>query len=402
MIRLTRSQVQPIGLDIGADSIRMLQLQVVDGALSVLAAARRTRSGATEVEGTPTLQLGDILRQMVRQNGFRGRRVVAALPREILHLKNLRLPCMPASELANAVAFEAESIFPFDVAESTLHYIPAGEVRQNNEIKQEVIVLAARNDDVEAFLEQLHYAGLIVESLDTEPTALYRTVDRFVRRREDEQTVSVLVDIGYRRSQVIIGRGREINLIKPIDIGGRHLHEAVSTKLGITSDEARALRRRFESQNTEEPMDPVRQAVYDATRVVAEELSREIALCLRYYTVTFRGHRPSNVRIVGGEACDASLIQQLAAGLPIPVEAWRPLANVDTRRMKATDRRGGMCDWATAFGLALKFCQGGLASQPPATATDRGTPRAPVAEVVDLNHAVQAQTPVMAGEVAHA
>src|SRR5690606_32954060 len=213
-------------------------------------------------------------------------------------------------ELANAVAFEAESIFPFDVAESTLHYIPAGEVRQNNEIKQEVIVLAARNDDVEAFLEQLHYAGLIVESLDTEPTALYRTVDRFVRRREDEQTVSVLVDIGYRRSQVIIGRGREINLIKPIDIGGRHLHEAVSTKLGITSDEARALRRRFESQNTEEPMDPVRQAVYDATRVVAEELSREIALCLRYYTVTFRGHRPSNVRIVGGEACDASLIQQ--------------------------------------------------------------------------------------------
>src|SRR5690606_28181637 len=168
-----RSQVQPIGLDIGADSIRMLQLEVVDGALSVLAAARRTRSGATEVEGTPTLQLGDILRQMVRQSGFRGRRVVAALPREILHLKNLRLPYMPTSELAAAVTYEAESIFPFDVNESTLHFIPAGEVRQGNETKQEVIVLAARNDDVEAYLEQLHYAGLVVESLDTEPTALY-------------------------------------------------------------------------------------------------------------------------------------------------------------------------------------------------------------------------------------
>src|SRR5690606_11827152 len=137
--------------------------------------------------------------------------------------------------------------------------------------------------------------------------------------------------------------GREINLIKPINIGGRHLHDAVSAKLGITVDEARALRRRFESQDSEQPKDPVRQAVFDATRGVVEELGREIALCLRYYTVTFRGHRPSSVRVVGGEACDTPLIQQLASGLPIPVESWRPLASVDTKRMKSADRRGGMC-----------------------------------------------------------
>src|SRR5690606_9688168 len=132
-----------------------------------------------------------------------------------------------------------------------------------------------------------------------------------------------------------------------------------------------------------------------------EELGREIALCLRYYTVTFRGHRPSSVRVVGGEACDTPLIQQLASGLPIPVESWRPLASVDTKRMKSADRRGGMCDWATAFGLASRFCQGGLATQ-PAAAGERGASRSSVAEVVDLDQAVQSQPPVMAGEVVHA
>ena len=42
MFRLTRAQVQPIGIDLGSDSIKMLQLEVVDNALSVVAAARQS------------------------------------------------------------------------------------------------------------------------------------------------------------------------------------------------------------------------------------------------------------------------------------------------------------------------------------------------------------------------
>ena len=101
-------------------------------------------------------------------------------------------------------------------------------------------MLAAKDADVNDFLEQLHRCGVIVESLDFEPCALYRGIERFIRRREDEQEVHVLVDIGARRSQVVIGKGREISFFKPIDIGGQNLTDAVVRKLGITIDEARA------------------------------------------------------------------------------------------------------------------------------------------------------------------
>lgn len=402
MIRLTRSKVQPIGLDIGTDSIRMLQLEIVDDAPAVLAAMRQRRSVSPAAEGGGPADLSDTLRRMVRQGGFHGRRVVASLPREILHLKNLRLPPMPASELAAAVAFEAESIFPFDLSEAKLHFIPAGEVRQSSETRQEVILFAARLADIDAYLEQLHTAGLIVESLDTEPTALYRTIDRFVRRREDEQAVSVLVDVGFRCSQIVIGRGRDINLIKMIDIGGRHLHEAVSRKLGISVDEVRDLRRRLDAADSDARNESVRQAVFDATRVVAEDMSREIALCLRYYSVTFRGHRPSRVRLVGGGACDPLLIEQLAAAMPIPVEAGRALANIDTRRMTSTDRRGGMAEWTTAFGLALRFCPGGYGSQRTAPADVASARNVSPAEVIDIDRAVQSQQAAEIREVVHA
>ena len=39
MFRLTRTQVQPIGLDIGRDAIKMLQLEVVGESLAAVAGA---------------------------------------------------------------------------------------------------------------------------------------------------------------------------------------------------------------------------------------------------------------------------------------------------------------------------------------------------------------------------
>ena len=49
------------------------------------------------------------------------------------------------------------------------------------------------------------------------------------------------MDVGQRRTQVVIGRGRDISFMKPIELGSYHFHEAVSKKLGITVDEARAI-----------------------------------------------------------------------------------------------------------------------------------------------------------------
>src|SRR5438045_7899881 len=90
----------------------------------------------------------------------------------------------------------------------------------------------------------------------------------------------------------------------------------------------------------------VRQAVHDAIRSTVEELAREIALCLRYYSVTFRGQRPGKLRLLGGEAGDAQLLSILAGALPVPVETFRPLFSVSTSKMKQSERRGYMSEWA--------------------------------------------------------
>jgi len=370
MIQFHRSQVQPIGVDLGADSVRMLQVEVVGRGLAVRAAARRELP--EEARQSPELRLPvavDLVRQMLRHNGFVGRSIVTAMPREIVHVKNLRMPKIPPAEIDAAVQFEAANLFPFDTAAAHVRYLQAGEVRQGNDTKQELIVLSARHDETDDFVEQLHRSGCVIASLDFEPCAVYRSVERFIRRREDEQEVFVLVDVGFRCAQVIIGRGREMTFFKTIEIGGRALNEAVARKLEISPDEARDLRRRVAleaaaaDQPPASPAEPggtcansaVRQAVFDATRGLIDELAREVALCLRYHSVTFRGHRPAKVRLIGGEAVDPQVQSILGGALPIAVEPFRPLYSVDTARMPAAERRGRLSEWTVALGLGLKL-----------------------------------------------
>lgn len=357
MFRLTRSQVLPVGVDLGSDSVKMLQLEVVDDGLSVVAAARAAMPEDARDAGADVrlAAAADVVRQMLRQNAFSGREVVLAIPREMLHVKNLRMPPIPAAELHAAVEFEARNVFPFDTTAAHVRHLSAGEVRQGSESRQEVIVLAAKNDELDGFVEQFHGSGAVIASIDIEACALYRGIERFIRRREDEQDVHVIVDIGVRQTLVVIGRGRDVTFVKTIDKGGEQLHAAVARKLGLTPDEARTLRRRLaETPDAPDTRDPVRQAVFDATRGVVEDLGREIALCLRYYSVTFRGSRPSRMRLVGGEACDPVVVALLNAAVPMPAEAGRPLHSVTTSKMKPADRRGNLSEWAVALGLALR------------------------------------------------
>jgi type IV pilus assembly protein PilM len=360
MIRFAKSHTYPIGLDLGHDSVKMMQLERIGDRLSVLACARVTLPDDARRDPRERLAAAvDAARTLLKRRGpFSGRRLVAALPRELLQVRNVRVPSTLPDDLSAAVRGELAGGLPFPWDDAVSHCLTAGEVRQGTEPRHEVVLLAAATQEVDHFVEQLRRCGGEITALDAEPLALYRAVDRFVRRQDDRRDVHVLVDVGWERSQVIIGRGWDVQFIKSIDVAGRHFQEAVARKLGVTQEESQSLRRRLnqplETGTPAEANDPVRQAALDATRSAIEELAQEISLCLRYHAVTFRGQRPTVVKILGGESGDPQLLSVLNRALPIPAQVGRPLYSVDTSRMSEAERRGPMSEWALAFGLALK------------------------------------------------
>jgi type IV pilus assembly protein PilM len=97
----------------------------------------------------------------------------------------------------------------------------------------------------------------------------------------------------------------------------------------------------------------------DAVSSVAEELTKEISLCLRYYTVTFRGKRVEQAFFTGGGAYEYILLDVLRRHLAVDIEVAQPLKGFDMSRGREnlkfdSDRRGLLCEWAVAVGLSLK------------------------------------------------
>jgi len=306
---------------------------------------------------------------MLKRGRFRGRRVVSALRCDELHIKNIRLPCMKSDELKQAVQWEAKERFGFDMAPDQLNCINAGQIRQGTETRDEIIMLAATSEVIENHVDLLRRVSLVPEAIDAEPVALFRSFERYLRRTADEEFVTVIVDIGHSATRVIVARGRRIVFIKSIDIGGRRFTDAVAGQLNLTYAEAHDLRlrkmREFE-QSPEadeiglEAVGPERErsslewSIHDAIRSEVEALAREIALCLRYCSVTFRGVRAKEITLTGGETYDRALVELLTAQLGTPAAVGEPLRGVDISAVDlGANRRATVTEWALCSGLAF-------------------------------------------------
>jgi len=351
----------PIGVDIGSTAVRLLQLSGSPRDLRVVDVAKfaipREAKASDRAERAFIVEQ---VRRLVKERRFRGREIVMALAPAQVAVRNIRMPNLEDDEddeKAQAIAWEAQNKFPFDTETAVIQYLEAGRVRQGDEVLDEVIVFASPRVEVDSRIDLASEARLELVSLDTVPCAVFRGFERFLQRREDEETVSVFADVGAE-TKVVISRGRDVVFVKTIPIGGALFNRAVSECLDLEPAEAEALRRRMASRavaGEADPHDRAVRAVADAIRPHLEDLADEISLCLRYYGVTFRGVRPERITLTGGEAHHPHVTATLGDRLGMETVVADPFRNVRTDHLDPVlDRRGIRAEWATAFGLSLK------------------------------------------------
>ena len=374
----TRSH-RPIGLDIGHNSIKMHQLVINEGHISVLAANKLRVDPRINGNGEERRSFViSAIKQVLADGNFRGRNVVSCLPNDRLKITSLRLSEAESGEIEQTLRKEVAQRFGLDPDRDGINYMLAGNVQQGDEVKNELILFAADDETIKSHIGMLEEAQLRPVAIDTVPCALFRSFERSLRRQEDREQTAVFVDLGSRFTTVVFGRGGEISFVKQIPIGGEKFNREIATKLGISIAEAETLRgtlRMERSTNVDTGASEgapesdsmgqgsldasTRQVMVDAVSVVAEELAREISLCFRYYTVTFRGKRVERAVFAGGEAYENILLNTLRRQLPVEIEVAEPLRGFDTMNVNFdSDRRGLLCEWAVAVGLSLKGWNG--------------------------------------------
>jgi type IV pilus assembly protein PilM len=346
----TGQRIGPIGLDLGYRSLKMVQLAVRDGKVQVLATARAT---VDEAGGDAQREKSIVraIRQLLAAGRFQGQHVISALPMDKIRITSVRLPETETDQADKILRREAVERFKLDPARGVVNYILAGSVRQGDEAKNEYILFAVENGAVESHIRLLEDAGLVPTAIDAPPCALFRTFERTMRRQADREKTIIFIDVGHRYTTVVFGRGGEICFVKQIALGMGQFNDEVASALGVAVSEAEAFRLRLQQ---EEAIDAVtRRPVIDALNLMSEQLAGEISLCLRYYTVTFRGKRVERAILAGGGAYEPVLRDVLRRHLSVEVEVAEPFRGFEVH----PDRlESGAADLALAVGLSLKGC----------------------------------------------
>jgi type IV pilus assembly protein PilM len=314
------------------------------------------------------------IRQLLSRGHFKGRKAVSVLSGDDLQITSLRLTEADSAQEDKMLRREAAQRFDLDAECDAVEYLPAGSIRQDGEVKNEFIVLAAKAEAVEDRISLLEEAGLQPVGLDAGPCALFRSFERAMRREEDRQRTVFFLDVGQRHTTVVLGRSGEICLAKQMPFGTARFDEEIASKLEVTVAEAESLRLRV--QKGESVEDATRHLVTDAIVSVAEQLAKELSLCLRYHTVTFRGKRVEQAVVAGGGAYEKELLDVLQRHLSIAVERAEPLRGMQpTDVASGGERTPASADLAIAIGLSLK-----TRAMPAAVPQEPAVPSEPVLE----------------------
>lgn len=270
-----------IGIDIGADSVKMVELAEEQGkpALITYGIAEDSIDIVRDTSPGSTAKLVYIIKQIISESRINGKSVIAALPTFSVFSSILSLPVMPKKDLAQAVRWEAKKFVPMPLEEMILDWkllkslndlkqergqdvfddisVP-GNLEADNTIEEtdakkvnssdtedkqpksdhlRVLITAAPKNLVSRYVNVIKSAGLQLGSLETEAFAVTRSIIG------SQKGSVMIVDIGSVTTDIMIIEDGIPILNRSIDVGGKTLTNAIAQSLHIDTARAEQFKR---------------------------------------------------------------------------------------------------------------------------------------------------------------
>jgi type IV pilus assembly protein PilM len=210
-----------IGLDIGEDQIRVVELRRTSRGLQLQAmGAAPPPPGA--LSGGAVLDvrlLAEGLRRVLRENRISSfvPRVVVGLPGRVAASRVLELPEMPKADMRAVVAGEMEHYRMIPAGQGTFDFVTLGEPNPNSG-QVRLLLMAADKKVVDTYREALRLAGLPMSALEPLSLAASRAAFSSVNRGG-----VALVAVGARTTELAIFSDGALCYSRQIDTGGLDL-----------------------------------------------------------------------------------------------------------------------------------------------------------------------------------
>ncbi|TKB12089.1 type IV pilus assembly protein PilM [Desulforhopalus sp. IMCC35007] len=335
-----------VGIDIGSHAVKVCQLKrTSDGYAIVALGSNVLPEGAVE-DGTlndPEV-VAEVISDLFKNLKIRNKKVGFSISGYSVIVKKVNLAVMEEAELEEHIMSEAEQYIPFDIDDVYLdfHDLKTSE----NPGKTDVMLVAAKKDIVDEYLEMLQSISLTAVVVDVDGFALENVYEYNYEKNDN----IALVDIGASKMNInILSQGVSV-VARDIIVGSRQLTEQIQNVFDIEFDEAEELKL------GSLPAGDKREEIEDIFSATCTQWILEIKKAIDLYHSNHPEQPLKKLILSGGGAKVAGLIDFLAQETDLKIELFNPFANMasNDKRIDADYLKSIGPEMAIAAGIALR------------------------------------------------
>jgi type IV pilus assembly protein PilM len=338
-----------VGVDIGDDSVRAVEVSGLDKERPTVVRYREISLPEGAVKDGEVAEVNTVaaaLRQLWSAGGFRSKKVVLGVGNSKVLVRDLTIPRLGQKEIRQSLPSHVQDMLPVPVADALLDFYPISESTSEAGPVVHGLLVAAIKDAVKANVTATQLAGLSPVAMDLIPFALSR-----LHAREHRSGTLAFIDVGARTTHVVVTANGVPQFVRIIGAGGHNLTAALSDRLSVTLEQARAIKRSMGLVSGSVPAE--QRLAAEVIHEVTGELLSSLRNTLNYFANTHTSLSFDGIVLSGG----ATRLQGFAMALEeitrIQVFPANPFSTIELSRdlQKEGDSESG--SMAVALGLAL-------------------------------------------------
>lgn len=337
-----------IGLDIGTSGVRGAELSFNGGGTTLERFGQVALPEGAVRDGQVINQqvVADAIRELWSHAKFSHKNAVLGVANQRVIVRQLDMPNMPTTELKKALPFHVQEFLPIAVEDAVLDFHPVERVTNDSQDQIRGLLVAVSTEVVLAHVNAAEAAGLQPIMVDLSSFAVLRALGDST---DADDTVEVLIEIGSSVTNLVIHQAGVPRFVRILMMGGQHVTDHVSERMGIPYAEAEELKQRI-GLEAPGPQDKV------AGRVLEGAVSPfvdEIRGSIDFYNAANPERRVQRVVLSGGGSILKGLAQRLATELQTTTMVADTMSRLSVGNTGLADEQLAMVSTLAAVPIGL-------------------------------------------------
>lgn len=344
-------RAKPVGLDLGSHTVKLMEITEQKETMTVRRYHELPLERGVIVDGTIIQRehLIERLKELAKMACCQGRGVVASLSGQSVMIKKTPVAEMEEHEMREAIRDEAGKYFPFDnMEEVNFDFQIIGENAHNPHLL-DVVIVAAKKEVVESYVEVIERAGMKLLILDVDAFALETMYEQNYDYEEGD--IAALINVGASITCINVVKNGTSIFTRDFSLGGNAITEALQSRYGLSFEEAERLK-------ISGPRNVTSQEEFaQALLIAAEPVVLEIERSVNYFHSTYEENEEiKEVLLSGGGVLVPGFVAEVSDRLRIPVELANPFQTIGVQKhlMGRGDFQQSVPRLAVVTGLALR------------------------------------------------